>query len=145
VNGDQEIKYAVDFHPSRYGRRGKDKSDSTESQQPDGEVPCPAIPRIARLMALALRFEGMVRKGEVRDYARLALVGKVSRGRMSQIMKLLHLAPDIQEQLLFLPFLKGLHEVSLRPVVQRIDWSEQRLLFQEIVDGETVIATKGKK
>jgi hypothetical protein len=145
VSGDLEIKYTVDFQPSRYGRRGNDKAASMENPQPDGAESCPAIPRIARLMALALRFEGMVRKGEVQDYASLAVVGRVSRARMSQIMKLLHLAPDIQEQLLFLPLIDGLHEVSLRPVVQRIDWSEQRLLFQKIVDRGMILSTKEQK
>ena len=59
------------------------------------------IPRIARLMALAIRLEGLVRKQRLQDYAELARLGSVTRGRMTQIMQLLHLAPDIQEQLLF--------------------------------------------
>ena len=44
------------------------------------------VPRIARLMALALRFERLVREGAVRDYAELAALGHVSRARKSQIM-----------------------------------------------------------
>lgn len=51
---------------------------------------------------------------------------------MTQITKLLNLAPDIQEQILFLPLIKGLNERNLRPVVSRIDWREQRRLFQKI-------------
>jgi len=53
---------------------------------------------------------------------------------MTQIMQLLHLAPDIQEQILFLPDRKGLNERNLRPVVGRIDWNEQRPMFQKIMD-----------
>ena len=45
---------------------------------------------------------------------------------MTQIMKLLHLAPDIQEQILFLPHIEGLNERNLRSIVSRIDWDEQR-------------------
>jgi hypothetical protein len=45
----------------------------------------------------------LVRRGEVADYAELANVGRVSRARISQIMSLLSLAPDLQEQVLFLP------------------------------------------
>jgi len=85
-------------------------------------------------MALAIRFEGLVREEKIRDYAELARLGRVTRARMSQIMKLVHLAPDIQEQLLFLPEIKGLNERNLRAVVRLIDWSEQRRLFQEITD-----------
>jgi hypothetical protein len=62
-----------------------------------------------------------------------ASAGGVTRARMTQIMKLLDLAPDIQEQILFLPHLKGLNERNLRPIVRRIDWTEQRPIFQKIV------------
>jgi len=62
--------------------------------------PLPRIPRVTRLMALAIKFQDMVDRGEVRDYADLARLGHVTRARMSQIMNLLLLAPDIQEQLL---------------------------------------------
>jgi hypothetical protein len=60
----------------------------------------PSIPRIARLMALAINFQNMVDGGEVRDHANLARLGYVSRARLRQIMNLLHLAPGIQERLL---------------------------------------------
>ena len=56
------------------------------------------------------------------------------RARMTQIMKLRDLAPDIQEQILFLSNAKGLNERNLRPIVSRIDWNEQRHMFQEIID-----------
>ena len=81
-------------------------------------------------MALAIRFEGLLREETIRDYAELARLGRVTRARMTQIMKLLDLAPDIQEQILFLPPIKGLNERNLRPIVSRIDWREQRRLFQ---------------
>jgi hypothetical protein len=91
-----------------------------------------SVPRIARLMALAIRFEGLLRDKTIQDYADLARRGGVTRARMTQIMKLLDLAPDIQEQILFLPLVKGLNERNLRPVVCRIDWHEQRCLFHKI-------------
>ncbi len=60
-------------------------------------------PRLSRLMALAIHFEGLVSNGSVRNYRELAEAGQVSRARLSQILQLTHLAPEIQEQLLFLP------------------------------------------
>ena len=92
------------------------------------------ISRIARLMALAIRFEGLVREETVRDYAELARRGHITRARMTQIMKLLDLAPDIQEQLLFLPPIPSLNERNLRSIVSQVDWREQRRMFQEIMD-----------
>jgi hypothetical protein len=76
--------------------------------------------------------EGLLRSGTIGDYAELARLGRVTRARMTQIMKLLHLAPDIQEQILFLPPFRGLNERNLRPIANRIDWDEQRHLFQEL-------------
>ena len=60
-------------------------------------------PRISRLMALAIHFDGLLSQGAVRNYRELAEAGHVSRARLSQILQLNHLAPEIQEQLLFLP------------------------------------------
>src|SRR6516162_3603935 len=78
---------------------------NTNTTSPSGHAPVAAgrVPRIARLMALALRFEQLVRTGAVRDYAELARLGQVSRARITQITSLLHLAPDIREAILFLP------------------------------------------
>jgi hypothetical protein len=100
----------------------------------------PRIPRVARLMALAVKFQDMVDRGEVRDYADLARLGHVTRARMSQIMNLLLLAPDIQEHLLFLyaePGALPATERELRTVATRISWEEQRQLWNELADQET--------
>ena len=69
----------------------------------------------------------------MRDYAEIARLGRVTRARMTQIMKLLHLAPDIQEQILFLPDVIGINERNLRHIVNRVDWREQRQLFQKMI------------
>ena len=60
------------------------------------------IPRISRLMALAIRFEQLIRDGTVHDQADLARLAHISRARVTQIMDLLLLAPEIQEGILFL-------------------------------------------
>src|SRR6185295_3410288 len=101
MSGNQEVTYALDFCLDGKGRR-KSKTRLTNPQSPTSEASC-AVPRIARLMALAIRFDGLLRQGKFRDYAELARLGRVTRARMTQIMKLLDLAPDIQEQILFLP------------------------------------------
>src|ERR1035437_9578722 len=54
-------------------------------------------------MALAFKFDCMLREGIVTDYADLARLGLVTRARMTHIMNLLNLAPNIQEQIMFLP------------------------------------------
>jgi len=133
VSGINEITYALDFRARRPGY-ADNKILSSDSQRSNSERAGRAIPRIARLMALAIRFDRRLRAEEFQDYAQLARLGRVTRARMTQIMKLLDLAPDIQEQILFLPNRKGLNERSLRPIVSRIDWNEQRRMFQKIMD-----------
>jgi hypothetical protein len=94
------------------------------------------VPRIARLMALALRFEQLVRSGAVRDYAELARLGQVSRARITQITSLLHLAPDIQEEILFLPRVHSgrdrIHLDDLQAVTALLAWQEQRRRWKEM-------------
>jgi hypothetical protein len=52
-------------------------------------------------MALAIHFEDLIRQGVVTDYADLARLGHVTRARVTQIMNLRLLAPEIQEDILF--------------------------------------------
>ncbi len=54
-------------------------------------------------MALAIRLDQLIRDGVVADQAELARLGHLTRARLTQIMNLLCLAPDLQEQILFLP------------------------------------------
>jgi hypothetical protein len=104
----------------------------------EGAVPPskPRVPRISRLMALAIRFDRLIRSGEVADQAELARLGLVTRARMTQIMDLLNLAPDIQEQLLYLPAIDhgrdAVTERTLRPVVADLDWGAQRAKWKRL-------------
>ena len=119
-----EVTYTLDFE---LRRRSGPKGQVARRPSEDS-----AIPRIARLMALAIRLDGLIREQTIPDYATLARRGRVTRARMTQIMKLLDLAPDLQEQILFLPHLPRLNERNLRPTASRIDWDEQRRLFREL-------------
>lgn len=87
-------------------------------------------PRITRLMALALHFQDLLQEGTVRHYADLARLGGVTPARMTQIMNLLNLAPDIQEALLFLSndrdWRDAINERSLRATAKEPLWHDQR-------------------
>jgi hypothetical protein len=94
------------------------------------------VPRLARLMALAIRFEEFIHRGEIRDYAELARVGHVTRARVTQIMNLLNLAPDIQEAVLFLPEVDEgsdpIKEWQVRPIASTREWRKQRRMWREL-------------
>lgn len=120
------LTVAGTLHFARRGRGGRKEGR-------EGEKPAAAagrVPRVARLMALALKFDRLIREGAVADQAELARLGHVTRARVSQIMNLLHLAPDIQESLLFLPAVeRGRDPIVLRdlqPIAMTLDWSRQR-------------------
>ena len=103
---------------------------------PANQAPAPRIARIARLMALARHVEALVRSGTVGSYAAAARLGRVSRARISQILGLLNLAPDLQEQLLFLEHpARGRPAPMLRQVltvVAALDWNEQRRRWRKL-------------
>jgi hypothetical protein len=94
------------------------------------------VPRISKLMALAIRMDGLIKRCEVRDYADLARLGYVTRARITQIMNLFNLAPDIQEALLFLPrILKGydpIREKDMRPIAAVAYWQRQRKMWAKL-------------
>ena len=126
------IELPVHFHRCGHGSRKELRSGTEAPPLPPGRVP-----RVSRLMALALRFEELVRTGQVASYSALASLGHVTRARISQIASLLHLAPDIQEALLFLPrTLRGRDPIllaDLMPLAACLDWRKQRRLWRQLV------------
>ena len=121
------IQTKVHFHR---GRRSKKELRLGEERKP---LPPGRVPRVSRLMALAIRFDQLIRDGVVADQAELARLGHVNRARVTQIMNLLHLDPDIQEAILFLPTVEHgrdpITERELRPIVAAPDWRKQRRMW----------------
>jgi hypothetical protein len=126
-----KIEYTLSASPARTAR--------TELTAPEPAL-CDRPPRVTCLLALAHRFEELVRSGEVRDYADLARLGHVTRARVSQILKLLTLAPSIQEHLLWLPPRtageSSTTERDLRPVIRELRWDRQRELFARLLGSQ---------
>lgn len=90
------VEFEIHFGKRRAGQRVIE--NGPEPVRPKGR-----LPRITRLMALAIRCERLIQEGEISDYAELARLGHVTKARVTQIMNMLLLAPDIQEAIRFLP------------------------------------------
>lgn len=109
--------------------------------EPQRDTPEGRVPRISRLMALALKFERMLAEKSIADQTELAEIGHVTRARVTQIMNLLHLAPDIQEAILHLPRVTAgrdpLTERELRAVTAETDWRKQRAMWKKIGSGRS--------
>ena len=95
------------------------------------------IPRVARLMALAIRLERLIVEGRVPNYAALARLAHVSRARITQIVNLTLLAPDIQEAILFHPPVHQgpdtIIERDLRPIAAEPGWTRQWRLWAALL------------
>ncbi len=126
MNTQVSVATTVRFERHRKGtRRMVERDDTVAHDAPRGR-----LPRITRLMALAIHFDGLIQSGAVTNYAELARLGNVTRARVTQIMNLLMLAPDIQEEILYLPRLEqGRDGLMLRDVQKpagMASWQQQR-------------------
>jgi len=96
------------------------------------------LPRITKMMALAIRLDHLIRSGQVTNQAELARVGHVTRARLTQIMDLNLLAPDIQEEILLLPSGDGCPKQALERDLQRVaanlNWTKQRELWRALLE-----------
>lgn len=108
----------------------------TAQEPPPVSVLQHRVPRVSRYMALAIHFNKLVQQGEVQDFAEVARLGHVTRARVSQIMNLLHLAPDIQEAILFLTRPDaGRFPIQLQdllPIARTWSWRKQRSLWKNV-------------
>ena len=124
----QRVNEKLSKEQERTSMPAKDIRSRRRSPTAVGETE--RVPRIARLLALALKFEEMIRSGVVGNYTVMAQLGQVSRSRVTQLTNLLNLAPDIQEEILFLRAEEAerlrISEVSVRKLSATLLWNQQR-------------------
>lgn len=129
------MKVEIDVQFDR-GRRGRKRVTTGGEKSISPPASRGRLPRVTKLMALAIRFERLVQTGEVANYAELARLGHVTRARMTQIMAFLHLAPDIQDALLNLPPVERgrdpITERDIRPILAQPHWSKQRVAWAAV-------------
>lgn len=129
-----EIQVGATFHKKRVGKHVAmvEGPPPTAPERPKGR-----LPRITRYMALAIYYEDLILQGHVHDYAEIATLGHVTRARVTQIMNLRLLAPDLQERLLFLIRIVGGRDAlclrSLQPIALESDWRKQRECWNKVM------------
>jgi hypothetical protein len=125
----EDLVFQRNFHIERV-KRGRKLMQTGTAPSPQGP-----IPRITHLMALAIRFDQLLSDGQVQSQAELARLGHVTRARLTQIMNLALLAPDIQESLLFLPLAESrpIWLAQLQPIAAMHDWQRQRELWSQLM------------
>ncbi|MEO0482226.1 MAG: hypothetical protein AAF138_01220 [Planctomycetota bacterium] len=115
------------------GARGRRRLEPAAEPKPTAPPP---LPRITRLMSLAIKLDGLIASGAIADQAEFARAGCITRARATQIMSLLYLAPDIQDAILDLPpVAQGRDPVTerdVRPIAAEMDWERQRAVWARI-------------
>lgn len=84
--------------------------------------------RTAWQLALAYRIENEIQAGNLRDFAHAAEVFGITRARVSQLVALMNLAPEIQARLLAGD--TNIHERTLRAALRVVDWNQQRATLE---------------
>jgi len=118
-------------------KRNAQHKRAVRGPAPDDTATQGRVPRVSKLMALAIRFEQLIQSGEVANRSELARLGHVTQPRVTQIMNLLNLAPDIQEKMLFLPLITDgrdpVTERDVRPIVAVEGWDLQRSRWRALL------------
>ncbi len=90
-------------------------------------------------MALAIHCHELLRTGQITNQSELARYASITPARMTQILTLLNLAPDIQEQILVLPRTNegrgDMQEKDIRRIAMELDWEKQRMMW--VVDASS--------
>jgi len=102
---------------------------------PPKQEPARRPARVAQMLALAHQLQGALEGGEFKDQAALARQFGLTRGRITKLLDLTLLAPDIQEEVLFLEADNGrepLTEREIHAVTRHLNWAEQRRAWREM-------------
>jgi len=113
-----EIQFSLRARP-RHATQSGESISSTKTGR---------LPRVTQVLALAIYLEDLIRRGEAKDYADLARLSCLCRERISQIVRLNYLAPDIQIELLYLPPTRGrypISETAVRKIANLLSWADQ--------------------
>lgn len=135
MNETVSVKRSFNVQRKRRGRRAVSPG-ATPTSPAAGR-----LPRITRLLALAIHFDDLLRSGAIGSQADLARLGQVTRPRLTQIMNLLYLCPSIQDEILFHPPITSgrdpITERELRGIARQPDWASQRRLFNRLNPGNS--------
>ena len=117
------IDFDVDLKPARTAKRAQ------------ASRPTAGLPGVVKLLVLAYQIEQAIDEGRARDYADIARQLGVTRARVTQIVSLLLLSPDIQAAILTgsADLIGRLSARRLRGVVEDPDWQIQQKRFEGLM------------
>ena len=96
----------------------------------------PKTPRVVELLRKAHEWQGLIESAEVRNQTEIARREGITRARVTQVMGMLRLAPEIRQHILAMPRTAGrpaISERALRSVTKLDDERHQLRAFEEIL------------
>jgi hypothetical protein len=96
----------------------------------------PKTPRVVELLRKAIEWQALLESGEASNQADIAHREGLTRARVTQVMGLLKLAPEIQEHILSMPAAirrSAVTERALRPIAQLENAADQKTRFQDLI------------
>src|SRR6056300_684985 len=90
---------------------------------------------MSSVMVQGIECDQLIRDGVMKNQSELAHYARVTTARMTHIMWLTNLAPDIQEAILFLSRIESgpdsVKEIVVRRIARVMDWGVQRGRWRE--------------
>jgi len=97
----------------------------------------PRTPRVVELLRKTIEWQALLESGDAANQAAIARREGITRARVTQVMGMLRLAPEIQQHVLSMPEVvrrPAITERALRPIAQMEDRTEQHAAFLALLD-----------
>ena len=99
--------------------------------------PPPRTPRVVELLRKAIEWQALLESGEATNQAEIARREGITHARVTQVMGMLRLAPEIQQHILSMPDMVRrpvITERALRPIARMEERGDQLAVFSELTD-----------
>jgi len=96
----------------------------------------PKTPRVVELLRKAIEWQALLESGKIANQADIACQEGITRARVTQVMGMLRLVPEIQQTILAIPAnvrRQNITERALRPITQIEDRGRQAELFDALM------------
>lgn len=104
------------------------------------------VPRISRLMMCAVLLDHKLRSGVFENQTAIAARYRLTKMAVTRLLQLLLLAPDIAEEIMFLPAVEeGADPIKprqVRPITQEWDWRKQRAMWAALKQAKGVVVNR---
>jgi len=93
-------------------------------------------PRVVELLRKAMEWQSLMESGQIASQADIARQEGITRARVTQVMGMLRLVPEIQQTILAIPATvrrQNITERALRPIMQIEDQGQQAAMFDALM------------